>query len=87
MYVEPNDSELWELHTTGRREKWEIFKEAVIELYPGADGDRKYSVNDLQILVEDNAAVPVKNQNQFGEYYRTFLCISTFLKNKGRLSE
>lgn len=69
MYVDPNDSELWELQTEGRRDTWDTFKSAVIELYPGADGDRKYSVNDLQTLVEDNAAVPVKNQNHFGEYY------------------
>jgi hypothetical protein len=87
MYADPNDSELWEQQTEGRKDTWNAFKSAVIELYPGADGDRKYSVNDLQVLVEDNAAVPVKNQNHFGEYYRSFLRISMFLKKKDRLSE
>ncbi|KAF8189396.1 hypothetical protein BJ912DRAFT_925939 [Pholiota molesta] len=43
MYADPNDSELWEQQTEGRRDTWDAFKTAVIELYPGADGDRKYS--------------------------------------------
>ncbi|KDR77711.1 hypothetical protein GALMADRAFT_34942, partial [Galerina marginata CBS 339.88] len=87
MYIDPNDAELWENQTEASGHDWDAFKKSIIKLYPGADGDRKYSINDLQILVKANAHIPGISPDQFGKFYRDFLRISTFLKNKSRLSD
>ncbi|KDR84573.1 hypothetical protein GALMADRAFT_41270, partial [Galerina marginata CBS 339.88] len=86
-YIDPNDAELWESQTKASGNDWDAFKKSIIKLYPGADGDRKYSINDLQILVKENAHIPGINPDQFGKFYRNFLRISTFLKTKSRLSD
>ncbi|KDR65203.1 hypothetical protein GALMADRAFT_82136, partial [Galerina marginata CBS 339.88] len=87
MYAEHNDSELWEQLPECHKNNWELFRNAIIKLYPGADGDRKYSVDDLQILVKENAHIPCIKPDLFGKFYRNFLRISTFLKAKSRLSD
>ncbi|PPQ71592.1 hypothetical protein CVT25_007902 [Psilocybe cyanescens] len=86
-YAPTEDYDLWALQPVASGGNWAAFKAAMIGLYPGASGNRKYSVNDLQNLIEEQASVPMKTQNQFGEYYRAFLKISMFLKAKDRLTD
>ncbi|KAF9470672.1 hypothetical protein BDN70DRAFT_845769, partial [Pholiota conissans] len=88
-YTDPDDGELWEQQTESQGNDWAKFKAAITKLYPGADGERRYAMEDLETLVRNNSSQPVTNQDQFGEYYRTFLKISNFLnqKNSSRLSE
>ncbi|PPQ79752.1 hypothetical protein CVT25_003314 [Psilocybe cyanescens] len=86
-YTPTEDYNLWALQPAAAGGNWTAFKTAMIWLYPGASGNRKYSVNDLQNLIEEQVSVPMKTQNQFGEYYRAFLKISMFLKAKDCLTD
>ena len=51
---------------------WDTFKAAIRALYPGCDGERLYSLRDLERFVEDTAARGVWTRGDLGEYYRQF---------------
>ena len=76
FYVPDEDYELWKQIPEASGDDWETFKTAITSLYPGADGDRRYSYRDLEDLVEKNSSKPVNNINQFGQFYRDFVRIS-----------
>ena len=59
----------------------------MFELYPGSSGERKYSITNLQMLVKKQAAVKIKDAEDFGEYSRVFLTMSTYLKKKKCLTD
>ncbi len=62
-------------------------KTDIYALYPGSAGDRKYSVANLEMLTEKQAAVPMETSVQFGKYFRSFSKIAQFLKEKERLTD
>ena len=68
-------------------DNWSEFKKELFELYPGSTGERKYSIANLQSLIEKQASVRIKNADDFGTYRRSFLTVATFLKNKTRLTD
>jgi hypothetical protein len=65
---------------------YEEFKTEVFTLYPGATGDRTYTIQDLDMLIGHFARVGILNSIDLGDYYRRFLLISRFLISKGCLS-
>ena len=56
FYIPDKDYELWNHIPEASGNSWEAFKIAIVGLYPGADGDRKYSFRDLEDLVEFDQA-------------------------------
>jgi hypothetical protein len=66
---------------------WEQFKKEIFELYPGSTGERKYSIANLQTLIEKQALVNIEDSDDFGTYRRTFLTVATYLKKKSRLTD
>ncbi|KAF8800844.1 hypothetical protein BYT27DRAFT_7227300 [Phlegmacium glaucopus] len=88
-YAPSDDYELWSMMPAVKvtPPSWNDFKDELTKLYPGATGDRKYSVIDLELLAEKQATVPMKSQAQFGEYFRAFMKIAVFLKSKSRLTD
>ena len=58
---------------------WDAFKAKITALYSGADKDHKYTVVDLEILVDKQAREPMQSHYQFGDYYRQFVTISDWL--------
>jgi gag-polyprotein putative aspartyl protease len=84
----PNDEkELWQMQEAVGTDDWEQFKKEIFELYPGSTGERKYSIANLQTLIEKQALVNIEDSDDFGTYRRTFLTVATYLKKKARLTD
>ena len=84
----PNDErELWQLQTAVGTEDWELFKKELFELYPGSTGERKYSIANLQYLVEKQSNANIEDAEEFGIYRRSFLTVATYLKKKSCLTD
>ena len=66
---------------------WAIFALAVKALYPGCEGANRYCQADLQYLVQEYRAKPMRTLADFGEYKRKFMKIAQFLINSQFLSE
>ncbi|KJA14554.1 hypothetical protein HYPSUDRAFT_108447, partial [Hypholoma sublateritium FD-334 SS-4] len=86
-YAPLEDYELWKSLGSASGQQWEPFVAELCTLYPGSDGDRKYNRENLDALTCSSALVPMTDHLQFGEYYRSFLTITTFLKSKNRISD
>ena len=83
----PNIRELWEMQKSVKTDNWDQFKKELFKLYPGSSGERKYSITNLQMLVEKQATVKIKDGEDFREYSRVFLTMATYLKKKKHLTD
>ena len=84
----PNDErELWQMQDAVGSDDWKQFKTELFELYPGSTGERKYSIANLQTLIEKHALVNIEDADDFGAYRRNFLTVATYLKKKTRLTD
>ena len=86
-YVDIDTEDGWkqlDLYSTG---SYNDFKNAVLKLYPGADGERKWTMSDLDSLTGEWSRVGFRNKEEFGDYHRKFLNIVGFLKSKNRMSD
>ena len=63
------------------------FKAEVLQYYPDLNNDRRYTSRDLERLLERTQDYQDMSRSDLGEYYRRFITYSTYLVNKGRLSE
>lgn len=88
-YAPVEEIELWKAQPAAHaaNKVWADFKNEIFALYPGSTGDRMHSVATLEILTEKQAAKEMTTSQQFGEYYRAFAKIATFLKDKNRLTD
>ena len=62
------------------------FRVAVFSLYPEVDDTRHYRRADLERIVEEQSHHAITTLAGYGEYYRRFLIISTFLRSCDRLA-
>jgi hypothetical protein len=65
-YLEPRDRDIWKTWAA-RMTSWSVLKGKAVMMYPGSND--KFSASELEILVETQAASPIKNIVQFGEYH------------------
>ena len=65
---------------------WDAFKAKITALYPGADKDCKYTVVDLEILIDKQVHKPMQLRYQFGNYYCQFVTISNWLLTQHEIS-
>ena len=86
-YAPNEERELWEMQESVGTEDWEQFKKELFELYPGSTGERKYSIANLQSLIDKQAMSNIEDADEFGVYRRTFLTMATYLKKKNRLTD
>ncbi|KAG5649052.1 hypothetical protein H0H81_006732 [Sphagnurus paluster] len=86
-YLDTPTARLWQglepSYTAGSYEQW---KTAIHALYPGTLEDRRYSVRDLEALVNQWSEHGIASLLQLGEFYRQFVAVSSFLVWKQRLS-
>jgi hypothetical protein len=54
---------------------WDKFVSAVKTLYPGCEGDRRFTCMDLENLCAEQARTPMRSQEDLGQYYRKFFKI------------
>ena len=81
IWYAPNDKrELWQMQESVGSKNWDQFKKEMFELYPGSTGERKYSIANLQTLIEKQALVNIEDSDDFGMYRRTFLTVAMYLK-------
>jgi hypothetical protein len=88
-FLKIDESELWMSRPgyTPPTTTYEDFKKQVIALYPGADEERKYTRADMTALMGERVNLGVNHLGELGEYFRSFLQITTYLVGKNRISE
>ncbi len=88
-YVDVDTSELWaslpDYTNVGRT--YEQLRDAIYELYPGSEEERKWSVADMDKLTGERLRLGIQNLADLGDFHRQFLAITTFLRSKNRISE
>jgi hypothetical protein len=62
------------------------FKTEILSLYPSAGTDCTFSIQDLDLLIGEQAQVGIISTNSIADYYRQFLLILHYLISKNRLS-
>ncbi|KAJ6482812.1 hypothetical protein C8R47DRAFT_981661, partial [Mycena vitilis] len=80
-YLDINDEQLW----AGKRlpnMTYAEFEAAIKKLYPGSDGEKKYTWTDLREIVRMGTIQPPAGRDEFGVYQRNFLRVADFLKSK-----
>lgn len=65
-YARGADAELWASLPEVSSDDWVRFRSAVVEVYPGVSEDRRYSLADLEQLVEERFRFPVKSKVELG---------------------
>ncbi|KIM85117.1 hypothetical protein PILCRDRAFT_5484 [Piloderma croceum F 1598] len=88
-YVDVDTADLWESinEFVDATATYEDFVKAVHALYPGSEEERKWSVADMDKLVGERSRLGILSLANLGDYFRQFYTITTFLRNKRRLSE
>ena len=85
-YANPTDGETWELLPSRPANDFNAWKDEVFGLYPSLDNDRKYTVSDLERLVDTYRTKRITTKEELGDYHRDFMRISVFLIGKNRIS-
>ena len=65
---------------------WEEFKKEIYRMYPGCEGDKRYTRSDLLKLVEDWEDKGIDSKEDLGEFDRVFRRIARFLQTRNRIS-
>ena len=86
-YAPNKERELWEMQESVGTKEWTKFKKELYELYPGSSGERKYSIVNLQLLIEKQLSSCIEDAEDFGVYWRSFLTVATYLKKKSCLTD
>ena len=85
-YLDIDEEQLWSRkQTVGMT--FQAFKDAIVKLYPGADGDKLYTWTDFKETVRQGQIKSPANRDEFGQYTRNFQRIADFLKAKGKISD
>ena len=82
-YADLEEAEGWKLldEVATNPLDWANFAWAVKKLYPGCEGTNRYCWADIQYLVEEFRAKPMRTLEDLGEYQHKFLKIAHILIN------
>jgi len=58
-YLNFKEYKTWRSCSSTQGSNWDVFKTEITVLYPGADEDRKYTVVNLEILVDKQGCKPM----------------------------
>jgi hypothetical protein len=88
-YADLEEAEGWELldEATANPPNWDNFVLAVKKLYPGCEGANRYCRADIQYLVQEYRAKPMRTLEELGEYQRKFLKMARILIIGRKLSD
>ena len=86
-YAPNEEHELWSMLESAKTDNWTQYKTELYDLYPGSNGERKYSITSLKTLVEKQAANAIRDAEDFGVYRHPFMMITAFLKSKQCLTD
>ncbi|KAG2739744.1 hypothetical protein P692DRAFT_201670809, partial [Suillus brevipes Sb2] len=82
-YLNADDRELWSGLPEASTSDYYAFIKEVKDMYPGWEGDRRYTVADLQAVAQKHANEPMTWRDEFSMYDRTFRKVMQQLMNKG----
>ncbi|CAA7265365.1 unnamed protein product [Cyclocybe aegerita] len=87
-YVDIDVADLWECITefSSADATYNEFKTAVIKLYPEANEDFKFSLSDMDHVVDSRLRLGIHSLNDLADYHREFAAVTIFLVTKGRLA-
>ncbi|KAF9536344.1 hypothetical protein CPC08DRAFT_618072, partial [Agrocybe pediades] len=73
---------LWKSLASAKGNKWNAFKQELYQFYPGAEPERAFVRSDLVRLAENQSSKTIRDQDEFGDYYREFYVMSSYLLEK-----
>jgi hypothetical protein len=82
-YLNSDDRELWSCLPEASLSDYATFIKEVKDMYPGWQGNRRYTVSDLQAVAQKHVNQPMTWCNEFAEYDCVFRKVLQPLKNKG----
>ncbi|KAG2748104.1 hypothetical protein P692DRAFT_201715678, partial [Suillus brevipes Sb2] len=82
-YLSSDDRELWSGLPEASLSDYDAFIKEVKDMYPGWEGDRRYTVADLQAVAQKHANEPMTWRDEFSVYDRAFRKVMQQLMNKG----
>jgi hypothetical protein len=88
-YLDMDTAETWKAlvsYSVASRKSYKEWKKEVTMLYPGVDEEKRWTIADMDKLVGERARIGIHSNDDFAAYYRTFYTITSFLKEKGRIS-
>ena len=88
-YADLEEAEGWELldEVAANPPDWANFAQGVKKLYPSCEGTNQYCWADIQYLVQEFWAKPMRTLEDLSEYQRKFLKIARILINGQKLSD
>jgi hypothetical protein len=73
QYANVQDSETWKLLPAYTVPNFNDFKAEVITLYSSIDSDHKYTIGDLECLVDEYCQKRILTKETLGEYHYHFI--------------
>lgn len=67
-YAPSDKREQWQMQEYVGTADWDNFKKDLFDLYPGSTGERKYSIVNLQTLIEKQVQVIIEDAEDLGTY-------------------
>src|SRR5882762_2920057 len=87
-FVDYATRELWQaIPEYTNHSTFAMYKTAIIQLYPEINPARRYNLADLEQIVQEQSHRATESIANYGEYFRRFLAVSSYLRSHGRLAD
>src|SRR5882762_7098354 len=88
-FVDYATRELWQAipEYADPRSTFATYKAAIIQLYPEINPARRYNLADLEHIVQEQSRRATESIANYGEYFRRFLAVSSYLRSHERLAD
>jgi hypothetical protein len=87
QYTPIDEAEVWALEPEAKGKDWDKFIAVIKAMYPGCEGDHRYTCTDLENLYVEQACIPMHSKEELGQYYCRFNKISKHLINMKKLAD
>jgi hypothetical protein len=79
--------EVWALEPEVKGKDWDKFIAVIKAIYPGCEGNRRYTRTNLENLCVEQARIPMCSEEELRQYYCKFNKISKHLINMKKLAD
>ena len=86
-YVEADEVAAWSAVEEGTPPSYRTFVDNVKKLYPGSEGESRYTIGDLEAVALASRNARTMTRAEEAEYYRKFMPIAVFLEKAGKVSK
>jgi hypothetical protein len=87
QYTPIDEAEAWVLKPEAKGKDWDKFIAVVKAMYPGCDGNRRYTRTNLENLCAEQVCIPMCSKEELRQYYHKFNKISKHLINMKKLTD